>query len=983
MKGLTQFIVDLRNSKDTEEESKRINLEINNIQTKFNSDSSLNSYQRKKYLCKLVYIYLNGYYENIDIGLNQALLLIKSQIYTEKQLGYLSISILGNKLTNANSSIKDNINNLLHLTHADLIKDLQSNNEDFNCLAIQFIASNFNIHGNTTFIEESDESALDWLQLIDMVYSFVTSPIHKSIVKRKAVIALYSLIKLYPNVIITNNNWIPRLLTLIDDQDFDVLISSIALIEYIIQLKPQYIKSIIPAISSKLHSIIIEDKCPQEYYYYKIPAPWLVVGLLQLIEQIFLMKENDHSVFSISDIDDTTLNNLRHVVSKSISNASVPIKGLPNRNSQSSILFQAVSLAIFLDASEDAINGAINALMSLLNSADTNTRYLALDALIKLTSRSNLIIEVDDIKIPKLFQLLNDKDISIKRKALDLLYTTCTPLTYTGIINRLLDYFPYAEFSLKSELAIKIAILSEKFATDSTWYVTTMLKLLSISGGSNSNGISYIGNEVWERIIQIIVNNESLQKKSGKLIINLLRNPLVLSNGQSSQPIAMGLSESLIKVAAFLLGEYGYLNPDDINLQFQLLYDAYFKVSLITRAILLTTFLKFLVKFPDFDFVPEIIDLFEIESKSIDLEIQTRSCEYLKLATIQSNFILANKVIKPLPAFRNVQNPLIHRIGGYHDLNRSRSTIIGKSIKKNTTAAGGLASEETVVGADDSVNGADDTNPFDDSKTTTALSPNWYQGYYRMLHFDAGIFYENPLIKLTYRVIKEGSNILLRFTVINNSKKTAGTDITKFTVLELESKAGNKDPSYLLNLKQVPESTIEDKSNLEIEIKVRGIVENNESPVLSLTFTCGGSFNQLHLKFPVLLIRTLSATALGSSDDFEKRWLQIGNLLGTKEGESINIVKITSNSFSYSNIIRLLSRLGFAIVYTSPETTPNDLLIKGAGILHTQKSNYGVLTQIQSVNSDPNSYKIMVRCTGGGISEVIALTLKEILEEKI
>ena len=40
---------------------------------------------------------------------------------------------------------------------------------------------------------------------------------------------------------------------------------------------------------------------------------------------------------------------------------------------------------------------------------------------------------------------------------------------------------------------------------------------------------------------------------------------------------------------------------------------------------------------------------------------------------------------------------------------------------------------------------------------------------------------------------------------------------------------------------------------MEIYIKVRNIIENNESPVLSMTYMCGGSFNQLNLKFPVLL----------------------------------------------------------------------------------------------------------------------------------
>ncbi|KAK6456736.1 adaptin N terminal region-domain-containing protein [Scheffersomyces xylosifermentans] len=988
MKGLTQFIVDLRNSKDLQEENKRINLEINNIQTKFSSN--LNGYQKKKYVCKLIYIYLLGYIDAIDFGLKETFELLNSSAYSEKQLGYVALSVLVNN-DKAKQTTKDYLNSSLSLVHQNLIKDLQSNNEDFNCLALQFIGSNFNISESSTVrVEESDEDSAKWLELIDIVYSFVTSPIQKPLTKKKASLALYSLLKLYPQVLLSNSNWIPRLLTLVDDKDYGVAISCIPLLHYIVRLKPQFVKSIIPAISLRLYSIVIENKCPEEYYYYKSPVPWLVVKLLQLIEHFFLLTDaNDFSVLSIATLDEQTLNNFRSVVAKSIQNASHPVKGLPNRNSQSSILFQAVSLAVFLDASADAINGAINALMMLLDSNETNTRYLALDALIKLTARSNTncltMTDRFDVNLPKIFHLLHDKDISVRRKSLDLLYTICNPSSYNTIISKLLDYFPFSDFTLKSELGIKIAILAERFATDFTWYVTTMLKLLSIGGGSNSNGISYISNEVWERIVQIVVNNESLQKMTCKLVINLLKKPFSASTHASTQPPPTGVSENLIKVAAFVLGEFGEQVSSTegfhISLQFRLLYDAYFKVSLTTRAMLLTTFLKFLVKFPDEDFVPDIVDLYEIEALSIDLEIQTRSHEYLGLVTSQSNFKLANSVVKPLPAFVQKESHLVNRIGSVSQIvgvNRSKSLLVlAKNI--NSTSKGESTTRSNTLDDDDE---EDDSNPFgDEKKAPTTLSPNWYSGYHRMLHYDAGIFYEDQLIKITYRVLKEAFNIVLKFTIINNSAKTTGTDISGFTVLDLESLTGNQDPNYVLNIKQLPDPTIHDKSTMEIGIKVRNVIENHESPILSLSFMCGGSFNSLNLKFPVLLLKTLSSTVLTGIDEFNKRWQQIGDLLGVKEGECSVKVSIT-HRYNSSNISRLLTRLGFAVVHSTTDDDVNEILVFGAGILHTQKTNYGVLTTIRSVDQIGKEFEIKVRCSGGGVADVICSTLKEIFEGK-
>lgn len=1080
MKGLTQFIVDLRNSKDLEEEHKRINLEINNIQTKFNSNSSLNGYQRKKYICKLIYIHLLGYADEIDFGLRESFDLLDSLNYTEKHLGYLSISIIINHYKNQKisgysndtyptNSIKIHIDNLLDLMHPYLLKDLQSNNEDFNCLAIQFIASNFNIldvdylnnnnnnsnhsinnnnnnnndydiANNTSLqsslflpkqyqIHESDENSGQWLEIIDIIYSLCCSPIQKPLIKKKASIALLVLLKLYPQVILSNDNWIPRLLTLIDDKDLGVVISVIPLIQFLTSLKVNFVKSIIPSISNTLYSLIIENNCPKDYFYYNTPAPWLIIKLLQLIEHFFLLTDNQESILLINDLDSNTLNNLRQVVARSIQNASVPIKGLPNRNSQSSILFQAVSLAVFLDASPEAIDGAIDALMMLLDSAETNTRYLALDALIKLTARASTFTNSSNSSaskfndyLLKIFQLLNDKDISVRKKSLDLLYTICNPKTYNIIISKLLDYFPFADLNIRSEIAIKIAVLAEKFATDSIWYVTTMLRLLSIGGGSSTNSISpvtYVGNEVWERIIQIIVNNEDLQKKSCKLILNLLKKPTTskVLNGNKQQSIIAGVSETLIKVAAFILGEYGHLLiNDDIHetptFQFQLLYDAYFKVSLVTRAMLLSTFLKFVIRYKDEVFIPDILDLFEVENQSLDLEIQTRAFEYLKCTTLilsNKNPELINSIIRPLPVFEKKESPLMNRLGSVQKLvgnrNRSSSLVNVSKISKNnnintnhhnsyntnnlnppaTVKSNNLTSKSSLAINEEDENpfNEQDTKPLPPPKALPLLriSPNWYSGYHRMLHYDAGIFYENQLIKLTYRTLKNGPIIKIKFSVINNARKTAGTDITGFSVLDLKSMTKSEDPNYVINLIEVPELTIVDKSSMEFEIKVRNVVENSESPLLNLSFKCSGSFNQLNLKIPIPLLKTLSSTAMTNLDDFKKRWLQIGDLLGIEQGESRATTTIT-HRYNSSNVVRLLSRLGFAVVHSTPDTFENGILVMGAGILHTVKSNYGVLTTIKSVDSVGKEFELVVRCTGGGVSEIIALTLKEIFDGK-
>ena len=56
---------------------------------------------------------------------------------------------------------------------------------------------------------------------------------------------------------------------------------------------------------------------------------------------------------------------------------------------------------------------------------------------------------------------------------------------------------------------LKIAILAEIFAPDSSWYVDTMLNLIRWAG-------DYVSEEVWHRVIQVIINRDDVQGYAAK-----------------------------------------------------------------------------------------------------------------------------------------------------------------------------------------------------------------------------------------------------------------------------------------------------------------------------------------------------------------------------------------------------------------------------------------------------------------------------------
>ena len=143
MRGLNVFIADLRNARARELEDKRINKELANIRAKFRgssfkwflcdianlvADPNLSGYHKKKYICKLVYIYIIGY--DVGFGHFEAFNLINSIKFSEKQVGYLAVTLL----------LHEN-HDLIPLVINSVRKDLTDTNELNNCLALHAIAN--------------------------------------------------------------------------------------------------------------------------------------------------------------------------------------------------------------------------------------------------------------------------------------------------------------------------------------------------------------------------------------------------------------------------------------------------------------------------------------------------------------------------------------------------------------------------------------------------------------------------------------------------------------------------------------------------------------------------------------------------------------------------------------------------------------------------------------------------------------------------
>lgn len=178
--------------------------------------------------------------------------------------------------------------------------------------------------------------------------------------------------------------------------------------------------------------------------------------------------------------DSAILQRINTLLQAIVDNSREAPKNVQHNNTQNAILFEAINLAIHLDPESEVVASAAVLLGRFISSKETNVRYLGLDAMAHLTACSE---SSDPIKKHQgtIILSLRDRDISVRRRALDLLYSMCDTTNSKEIVAELLKYLQVADYGLREEMVLKIAILTEKFATEYEWYVDTSKRLQSLS----------------------------------------------------------------------------------------------------------------------------------------------------------------------------------------------------------------------------------------------------------------------------------------------------------------------------------------------------------------------------------------------------------------------------------------------------------------------------------------------------------------------
>nr|XP_006012572.1 PREDICTED: AP-2 complex subunit alpha-2 isoform X2 [Latimeria chalumnae] len=606
MRGLAVFISDIRNCKSKEAEIKRINKELANIRSKFKGDKALDGYSKKKYVCKLLFIFLLGH--DIDFGHMEAVNLLSSNKYTEKQIGYLFISVL----VNSNSELIRLINNAIK-------NDLASRNPTFMGLALHCIA-------NVGSREMAEAFAADIPKIL------VAGDTMDS-VKQSAALCLLRLYRTSPDLV-PMGEWTSRVVHLLNDQHLGVVTAATSLITTLAQKNPDEFKTSVSLAVSRLSRIVTSASTDlQDYTYYFVPAPWLSVKLLRLLQ-------------CYPPPEPAVRGRLTECLETILNKAQEPPKSkkVQHSNAKNAVLFEAISLIIHHDSEPNLLVRACNQLGQFLQHRETNLRYLALESMCTLAS-SEFSHEAVKTHIETVINALKtERDVSVRQRAVDLLYGMCDRSNAQQIVAEMLNYLETADYSIREEIVLKVAILAEKYAVDYTWYVDTILNLIRIAG-------DYVSEEVWYRVIQIVINRDDVQGYAAKTVFEALQAP--------------ACHENLVKVGGYILGEFGNLIAGDPRssplIQFNLLHSKFHLCSVPTRALLLSTYIKFVNLFPEIKGTIQDVLRSDSQLKNSDVELQQRAVEYLRLSSIASTDILAT-VLEEMPPFPERESSILAKL---------------------------------------------------------------------------------------------------------------------------------------------------------------------------------------------------------------------------------------------------------------------------------------------------------------------------------
>lgn len=231
-------------------------------------------------------------------------------------------------------------------------------------------------------------------------------------------------------------------------------------------MKDEYAKTV-PALVRLLRSFISMGYSP-EHDVGGITDPFVQVKILNLLRK--LGKGNDEASEAMNDVL-----------------AQVATNTETAKNAGNAILYECVQTIMEVNSESSLRVLAVNILGRFLLNRDNNIRYVALNS---LTGVANDDIASVQRHRNTIVECLKDADISIRQRALELIYQLVNESNVVGLTTELLNYLVVAGSDQRAGLVSRILLIVENFSPNKKWKIDTVCTMLSVSGADLDETVS-------------------------------------------------------------------------------------------------------------------------------------------------------------------------------------------------------------------------------------------------------------------------------------------------------------------------------------------------------------------------------------------------------------------------------------------------------------------------------------------------------------
>lgn len=598
---LRALIKNVRACKTAAEERAAIARECAAIRTDIKNEESE---YRHRNVAKLLYIHMMGY--PTHFGQMECLKLIVSPNFADKRIGYLGLMLL-----------LDERQEVLMLVTNSLKNDLNHPNQYVVGLALCALA---NI--------SSESIARDLTgDIVKLLGSF------NPYIRKKAALCAIRIVRKVPELM---ENFLPKIRTLLTERNHGVLITSVSLITVLCELDENNIRQfrrLVPSLVRILKNLVLSGYAP-EHDVGGVTDPFLQVKILRLFRILGHKSEaaSDH----MNDI---------------LAQVATNTEGI--RNVGNAILYECVQTIMGIESESGLRVLAINILGRFLLNRDNNIRYVALNTLAQVVHAD---VQAVQRHRGTIVDCLKDDDISIRRRALVLVYSLVNESNVRILVRELLTFLITQDPEFRADLTARICLVTEKYAPSKKWHVDTILRVMTIAG-------DFVSDEVISNLIAVITQTPELQSYAVQKMY------IALNKDIMKQP--------LVQLGAWCIGEFGDIlitkpapssseegegmdavvtASDTLNLFDKILHHP--STTNTTRQVVLTALSKLSERFSsDSSLVQQVQEMIDEFTTNMDVELQQRSCEYhnvlLRLSSPQRAALLER-----MPALEDVRGAL-------------------------------------------------------------------------------------------------------------------------------------------------------------------------------------------------------------------------------------------------------------------------------------------------------------------------------------